>query len=83
MDQREQTLVAMKKLVYFPHNYGVYNALEKIWPGKENFHLREHLLGKFKDNGHDFFAFFLDLDAPNQKLVLEFVLDNYNGVRTV
>ena len=83
METREQTLVAMKKLVYFPHNYGVFNAFAQVWPGQENAPMREHLLAKFQDNGNDFFRFFLDLDAKNQRLVLEFVLDNYDGVRSV
>ena len=83
MDERTMTLLGMKKLVYFPHNYGVYNAINAIWPGRENGHMREHLCGKLDDCGSDFFEFFLSLDAPNQRLVLEFVLDNYTGVKSV
>ena len=87
MEQREQTLLGMKKLVYFPFNYRVEDMIDRIWGSEPE--LCGHIHDKFRDTykyrggGQNFFTFFTDLDDGNQRRVLEFVLDEYNGIRSV
>lgn len=77
----ELSMTAINKWVFFCMNYP-YDFIEKAWEG--NTILINHLKGKFNAY-YDAYGsravmntFYCELDGNNKKILLEWVLDNYD-----
>jgi hypothetical protein len=77
------SLMAINKWQYFMYNYP-YNFIESVWGKREKFNLTDHLQEKFnalyeKKGSYGVIpAFYAELDGTNRKLLMEWVMANYN-----
>ena len=77
-ETRETVLINMKKMFYFPFNINSYTLIKEIW--EDDPYLMKHLQEKYVDY-NNVMEFFCNLDADNQKKFLEYILDNYHGIK--
>lgn len=74
--EKEIQVKAIRNFVYFTFSYDP-EFVSLIW-GKDTVDA-QHLTEKLKEYHYDVCRFFVNLDADNQRKMLEWVLDNYEG----
>jgi ABC-type uncharacterized transport system YnjBCD substrate-binding protein len=73
-------LQAVHLVVMFGFNYP-HNFISKIWTGSLAKHIQSKFDGFYSQHGSIavFNVFYCSLDSDNQKLLINYILENYKG----
>lgn len=76
--EKRMAMIGVMKFMFAPHNVGAYNIISKVFAGNKR--LIEHLHEKLNSRGaNDFYDLFFDLDDEKKLIVIEWILENYDG----